>query len=184
MSDTAVDVGTRTAGLAERHPYYPNNPRFGAGRPKGALAKKPKRAQEIADEMGVDPIRWMLTLLTLDSMEVVVVNKQTGEVEMEDNLVMDRSGNLQVKGKKPKKRLAPISPDMKLSAAKDLAKYIHPALAATQVTGANDGPIMSASIDLNKLLEDPIAHAAAQALSLHMSGIEPPVETVDATPDE
>lgn len=124
------------------------------GRPLGSPLAKTKTAREIAENLGFHPVHWLVRV-ALGFMP----NADGSEDPIEDK-------------------------NMRLDAGKTVSKFLVPTLSAQAITGAEGGPIAVASIDLNKLLLDPQALEAAQNLSLHISGIEPPVETVDATPDE
>ena len=48
----------------------------------------------------------------------------------------------------------------------DLLPYIHPKLAATELTGRDGGPLASAHLDINALLADPTLAEAAQTLAI------------------
>lgn len=48
--------------------------------------------------------------------------------------------------------------------------FLLPRLSSQQITGANDGPIAVATLDVTKLMENPDMAAMAQKLSLAMSG--------------
>jgi hypothetical protein len=68
-------------------------------------------------------------------------------------------------GEDPKKR-EPISNEERMRTLRDLASYAVPKLVATQITGANDGPVAVTSLDITQLMSDPALAAAAQDLAL------------------
>lgn len=145
----------QTVPKLRKTPFQPGHPKWG-GRQKGTKNKRTKLAQDMAAELGADPVKFMLTLLASDSMQVSEVDPDTGKV------VLDAKG-------KPKKTWVPVSLEMKLDAAKSVAAYVHPKLQATQVTGANDGPIELATLDLTGVMADPKLSEAAQQLAMMMA---------------
>lgn len=131
------------------------HPRFG-GRQKGTLNKRTKFAQDLAAELKVDPVRFMLMLLNSDTVEVPVLkNPLTGEVEVGPD-------------GKPLMRQINVPLDLRLDAAKAVAPYVHPRLQATQITGQGDGPVQL-DVDVAGVLADPQAAKAAQELALKLA---------------
>jgi hypothetical protein len=122
-----------------------------AGRRPGSKNKRTRRAVEIARDMGVDPIEFLLSVVHCDTIDLATQDPVTGEV------VRDEHG-------KPVLTAHAISLDMKIDAAKSVAAYIHPKLTNTAITGADDGPIAMAGLDLTKLMADPAAQDFAMRL--------------------
>lgn len=121
--------------------FQPGHPRF-SGRKKRTAAQ----ARALADEMGVDPLEFMLSIINSDTIEQTVM----------------------VDGKKTRVEMA-IPLDTRLDAAKTVVNYLYPRLTAQQVTGKNDGPIEVAGLDITKLLQDPAMVEMAQSLAIAMS---------------
>lgn len=121
--------------------FQPGHPRF-SGRKKRTAAQ----ARALADEMGVDPLEFMLAIINSDVIEQTVI--ENGE----------------------KKRVEVAIPlDTRLDAAKTVVNYIYPRLTAQQVTGKDDGPIEVAGLDIAKLLQDPAMVEMAQSLAIAMA---------------
>lgn len=139
------------------------SPGYG-GRPQGAKNVRLKRAQEIADELGVDPIRFMLEVIDKPALQLVKVNPITGETMLDDN-------------GKPVLMWMACTMDMKMDAAKSVAKYIHPTLAATQIVGDKDNPITVQSANLSVVMSDPKLLEMAQMLALSMAQQPEPSDT-------
>jgi hypothetical protein len=79
-----------------------------------------------------------------------------------------------VTGKKSKvSTVAPI--ELLLDAAKSCVGFCHARLSATQLTGADDGPIQSVTFDMNALLANPELARQAQsvAIALAESNLDP-----------
>lgn len=74
-----------------------------------------------------------------------------------------------VKGRLPAIKGRPqhdVSDADRLDALKTLMSYMHPKLNAQTITGANDGPLAVAALDVTELLKDPELARAAQRLAL------------------
>ena len=121
--------------------FQPGHARLG-GRTKRTAAQ----ARTLADELGVDPLAYLLNLLAVDA---------TDELELATD------------GTERRVKL-PVSRELKIDISKALAGFFYPKLNSTAVSGPGDGPIETVSFDINKLLENPEAVAAAQRLSLAM----------------
>lgn len=151
--------GTESAALK---PSTPNKGSFKAGHNKlggrrpGSKNKRTKRAQELADAFGTDPVIFLLEVMTKDSVQVVLTDPITGEV-----LLDEATGQ-------PKRVWLAIPIDMRVDAAKALAPYIHPKLQATQLTGKDDGPL-DVGVDVATLLRDPAAVEAVQKVALALA---------------
>jgi hypothetical protein len=63
----------------------------------------------------------------------------------------------------------PVSADERLKAAAALAPFVMPRLQATQVTGKDDGALEVATLDLTRILADPVLARQAQDLALAMA---------------
>ena len=133
------------------HRFQEDHPRYG-GRKKKTAAQ----ARELAEQLGVDPLEYMLKLLTVDVID---------EVEID------------AKGK-PRKVKVAIGHDLKIDICKTLANFFYPRLTATQVTGANEGPLELATFDLTPLIADP--KAAEVLLQAAMLMAEHGVASIEA----
>src|SRR5579884_3299299 len=129
------------------HKFPPGHQRWG-GRRKRTAAE----ARAMAEEIGVDPLEYMLNLLTRNVV---------------DEIEIDADGN-------ERRVKVPISHLLKIDICKTLANYFYPRLTATQVSGG-DKPVAVDSLDFTQLMRDPAAFAAAQTLAIAMAtqGQEP-----------
>ena len=140
-------------GVAQRnvgHRFHEGHARFG-GRKKRTAAQ----ARALADEMGVDPLEFMLGLLKSDVIDQTVIEN----------------------GKRKKvKAVVPL--DVRLDAAKTVINYMYPRLTATQVTGADDGPVELATLDFTPILANPELSRAAQEIAMQLA--EAQIAALDA----
>lgn len=161
----AVAEDNREAGVQVPAPFkqHPGGPfqtghkRFG-GRVKGTPNKRNRLAVEMAAGFKMDPVMYMLTILNSDTVDVPLTN-DLGVV------VKDIDG-------KPVMVTLPITLEMKLDAAKNVAPYVHARLQATQVTGADDGPL-AVALPTQKILEDPAMTAKLSELALMVAESQP-----------
>ena len=140
-------------GVAQRnvgHRFHEGHPRFG-GRKKRTAAQ----ARALADEMGVDPLEFMLGLLKSDVIDQTVIENG-----------------------KQKKVKATVPLDVRLDAAKTIIGYMYPRLNATQVTGADDGPVELATLDFTPILANPELSLAAQEIAMQLA--EAQIAALDA----
>jgi hypothetical protein len=77
-----------------------------------------------------------------------------------------------------------VTAEERLKAALGLAPFVMPRLQATQVTGKNDGPIATASLDISTLLADPALVEQAQELALAMAEADRNPEPVKYIPGD
>lgn len=124
----------------------PTPHRFGPGHDKygGRRKRTAQQARDLAQQLGVDPLEYMLNLLTKDVVE---------EVEI------DADG-------KERRIKVPIGHELKIDICKTLANFFYPRLSATQVTGRDDGPVAVATLDVTAILANPELAKAAQDLAL------------------
>jgi hypothetical protein len=122
--------------------FQPGHPRY-AGRRKRTAAQ----ARALADQLGVDPLEYLLNLLTMSVLEEIQI---------------DADGN-------EKLVKVPVSHEMKIEICKTLANFFYPRLTATQVTGKDEGPIAVAQLDVTRLIQDPAMVEMAQTLALKMA---------------
>jgi hypothetical protein len=134
--EKSTDVSQSNPG----HRFEPGHPRF-SGRGKRTAAQ----ARALAQEMGIDPLQFLMEIIRSDSIEQTVVEN----------------------GKK-KRITVPIPLDMRVEAAKHVSRFCYPVLSATQVTGAGDGPVAVAQLDVTAILQNPELAKAAQDLALMM----------------
>ena len=156
------DVAVAIAGAAQRvgrgNLFQLGHPKYG-GRKKGVVNKRQKFAQQLAAEMKVDPVQFMLQVLNSNYIEIpVLANAVTGEVKLKPN-------------GQPEMQKIVVPLELRMDAAKAVAPYVYPRLHATQVTGRDDGPV-EIDLDIAAVLADPEAVAAAQSLSLRMAQAE------------
>jgi hypothetical protein len=134
--EKSVDVAQSNPG----HRFEPGHPRF-SGRGKRTAAQ----ARALAQEMGIDPLQFLMEIIRSDSIEQTVVeNGRTKRVTVT------------------------IPLEMRVEAAKHVSRFCYPVLSATQVTGADDGPVSVATLDVSAILANPELAKAAQDLALMM----------------
>jgi len=136
--------------------FVPGHPRYG-GRKKGQANRKTKRAIEMADAMGVDPVKFLLEVIAKDMVQEPVRGPN-------GQLVLGTDG-------KPQLEWVCVSLETKIDAAKAVAPYIHPKLVSKEVTGADGGPIESVHVemDIASILASPEGIEAAQQLALSLA---------------
>ena len=133
-----------TTGVAQRnvvHRFPSGHPRFGGKKKRSAA-----QARALADELGVDPLSYLLTLLASDVME---------EAEIGPN-------------GKVKRVNVPVPTSLKVDISKSILGHFYPKLNATTVTGADDGPIALATLDLTPILANPELARAAQEIAMQL----------------
>ena len=126
------------------------------GRRKGSLNRKTVAIRDLSEKLGVDPAEALLNMVRCDCMQVPVFDEATGRP------LVGEDG-------KPILKWIAFSTRQRMDAAKELLPYIAPKLAATQLTGANDGPVEVASLDLTQILSDPTLAKAAQEMALMLA---------------
>jgi hypothetical protein len=132
----------------------PNKGHFTPGHTKlGGRKKTVTKARELVTKYG-DPLTWMLRLLRDGVYDAVVIDPVTGK-----------------KTKVP--TVAPL--ELLLDCAKSCVGFCHARLSATQLTGADEGPVQSVSLDMTELLKDPELCRQAQnvAIALAESTLDP-----------
>jgi hypothetical protein len=136
----------------------PNKGRFAPGHAKlgGKRKATVARARELAGKY-TDPLVWMLRLLRDGVYDAVVIDPVTG---------------------KKSKVSTVASLELLLDAAKSCVGFVHPRLSASQLTGADEGPIQSVSLDMTELLKDPEWCRQAQSVALALAE-----SSRDAIPD-
>jgi len=134
------------------HRFEESHPRFG-----GRKKRTAQQARDLAQQLGVDPLEYMLNLLTKDVVE---------EVEID------------AKGKERRIKV-PIGHELKIDICKTLANFFYPRLSATQVTGRDEGPLAVATLDVSAILANPELAKAAQDLALAICDAETAQERAD-----
>jgi hypothetical protein len=125
-----------------------NKGHFTPGHTKiGGRKKTVSKARDLVTKYG-DPLVWMLRLLREGVYDAVVIDPVTG-----------------TKTKVP--TVAPL--ELLLDCAKSCVGFVHPKLSATQLTGADDGPIQSVHFNLDAVLNDPDLARQAQALAIQLA---------------
>jgi len=109
--------------------FEPGHPRYG-----GRQKKSSQQVKDICDEYDFDPIAFMVSLAK-DGVTTQVVIKNGKKTRVEVSVPLEMRADL----------------------AKYISRFRYPTLSATQVTGANEGPVGLATFDLNVLLADPKA---------------------------
>jgi predicted RecB family endonuclease len=129
--------------------FQPGHLRVG-GRTKRTAAA----ARSLADELGVDPLAYLLNLLAVDATE---------ELEFAAD------------GTERRVKL-PVSRELKIDISKSLAGFFYPKLNAQQITGPNEGPIevARANTELERALATPEGVEAVQKLALLMAAQDAP----------
>lgn len=135
-SKTTLGVAQRNAGQ-----FQPGHPRYG-GRKRTA-----SQVRAMAEKAGVEPMEYMLNLLTVDAVEEVQID---------------------ARGKERRVKV-PIGHETKIDICKALLNFFHPRLNATQITGANDGPVELATLDLTPIMSDPELCRAAEQVALALA---------------
>ena len=140
---TEVVKGTPGFRFQVGHPRY-------AGRQKRTAAQ----ARALADQLGIDPLDYMLRLLTVDVVEEVEITTDGTE----------------------RKIKVPVSHETKIEICKALANFFYPRLNATQVTGRDEGPIelARANTELERAMMTPEGVEAVQKLALLMAQADTP----------
>jgi len=134
------DVGIPAPVPRKPGAFAPGHARLG-GRKKGT---KSWSARAIAEETGVHPIRVLLDMM------------KTGYFPL-------------AKGEQAKDKRR-IPPELYVKVVFEATAYCTPKLSAVQLTGANNGPLAVAALDVTELMKDPALVAAAQTLALGLSG--------------
>jgi hypothetical protein len=122
-----------------------NKGHFTPGHTKvGGRKKTVTRARDLVTKYG-DPLVWMLRVLREGVYDAVVIDPVTGK----------------------KTKVATVAPlELLLDCAKSCVGFVHPKLSTTQLSGPNDGPIESMSINMDVLLQDEVWCRQAQTVAL------------------
>jgi hypothetical protein len=133
----------KPTGLAQRNAglFQPGHARYG-GRKRTA-----SQVRAMAEKAGIEPMEYMLKLLTVDVVEEVKID---------------------AKGKERRVKV-PVGHELKIDICKALLNFFHPRLNATQITGANEGPVELATLDLTPILANPELARAAQEIALALA---------------
>lgn len=121
--------------------FQPGHPRFSGRKKKGVQA-----ARELAAEMNCDPLAFLMQIINSDTIEQTVLEG----------------------GKKTRQTIT-VPLDVRIDCAKYVSRFLHPTLSATTVTGADDGPVAVAGLDMTQLMMNPDMVDAAQKLALLMA---------------
>src|ERR1039458_4930916 len=121
---------TRTIVLKALPGFQPGHLKVG-GRTKRTAAQ----ARSLADELGVDPLAYLLNLLAVDATEELEFAADGTERRVK----------------------SPVSRELKIDISKSLAGFFYPKLNAQQITGPNEGPIevARANTELERALAAP-----------------------------
>lgn len=122
--------------------FQPGHARLG-GRTKRTAAE----ARALANELGVDPLEYMLGLLAADATEELEIANDGTERRVK----------------------VPVSRELKIDISKNLANFFYPRLTATQVTGADDGPVAIVGVDISKVMQDAALVEMAQTLAIALA---------------
>ena len=125
----------------------PNKGQFKAGHTKlGGRKKTVVKARDLVTKYG-DPLVWMLRLLRDGVYDAVVI---------------DADGT--------RRKVPTVAPlELLLDAAKSCVGFVHPKLSATQLSGPDDGPIETVSINMDVLLQDEAWCRQAQSVALALA---------------
>lgn len=123
--------------------FQPGHARVG-GR-KAGLPTKTKLAAEMCAKYKFHPLEWIVQAV------------KTGVAPAPDG----------------KPGTQPVSMSDRTRLAETLLSFLLPRLSATQVTGANEGPIAVSTLDVTQLMQNPELAAAAQRVALGLIGYPP-----------
>jgi hypothetical protein len=126
------------------------------GRKKGTQNKRTRFAHDVAENMGVDPVRFLLEIVHSDALQIVVTDPITGKV------MLNPDGT-------PRRMWIAVTTQERLDASKTLIGYMYPKLQAMQITGQDGGPVEVASLDMTQILMDPELAKAAQQMALMLA---------------
>ena len=126
------------------------------GRPKGSMGKRSQYAFELAERMKVDPLTFMLEVVASTAVQVAAVNETTGEAVLNDDGTV-------------KHVWVAVPLQTRLEAAKSLMSYLYPKLAATEISGADGGPVEVATLDVAEIMANPDLAKAAQQMALMLA---------------
>ena len=120
------------------------HPRWG-GRKKRKVAE----ARALADQLQVDPLHFMLKIISSEIIEQKVIAEDGTETLVK----------------------VAVSLDTRLDAAKTVMNYLYPRLSAQQISGKDEGPVQvaRADFDITSIMNNPELCAAAQSLSLMLT---------------
>ncbi len=128
-----------------------NRGRFLAGHPRlgGKKRGTASKARDLAESMGVDPLKWLLNLLKTGTYQAVVIDETSG---------------------KKTKKTTIASGDMLTDAAKCTLQYLYPKLSGISHTGPDgEGPVETVSLNLTAILANPELCRAAETMALLMA---------------
>jgi len=129
MSEEQKTPTTSVAKKNVGHRFEIAHPRYG-----GKKRNSTQQVRDMCAEMDVDPMRFMLEIIkTGVTTQVVIENGKKKKVEVVADLAT------------------------RTDLAKYVSRFMYPTLTATAVTGADDGPLALATLDLTTLLADPKA---------------------------
>lgn len=120
------------------HRWQEGHPRYG-----GRKKRTAQMARDLADELGCDPLAFMMRIINADVIEQTVIEN----------------------GKEKRVKVA-IDLATRLDAAKNVAGYLYPRLSAQQVTGKDEGPLAVAALDVTSILSNPALADTAQQLAM------------------
>lgn len=126
-------TGNPATGWQEGHQKY-------GGRRK----RTAQMARDLADELGCDPLAFMMKIITCEVFEQTIIDE---------------------KGKEKRVKIA-VDLATRLSACRDVAGYLYPKLSAQQISGNDGGPIAVAALDVAAILANPALAETAQQLAL------------------
>jgi hypothetical protein len=130
---------TTTPAVANAGIFKPGHPRLGGRKKQTAMVRA------MAEEMGVDPMAFMLSIIKTGTyVQTTVVNGKRTRTEV----------------------TAPLETVIDL--AKYVSRFCYPTLTASEITGANDGPVQVANFDMAALLANSAAVELAQQLALSL----------------
>ena len=129
--------------------FHPGHERLG-GRKKRTAAQ----ARALAEELGIDPMSYLLHLLAVDVTEELEIKPDGTEQRVK----------------------VPVSRELKVSISQGLMNFFYPRLNTTAVTGPDEGPVLLASQNQNMsvIMSSPEAVEMAQRLALRMAESKTP----------
>jgi hypothetical protein len=130
------------------HPRYkPQGFQPGHGRFGGKKKRTAAMAREMAAELGIDPMRYLLTLVNSETMTETQIGPKGGVKRVQ----------------------VPVPQSLKVEICLAVLPFFHPRLVAKEISGPEGGPITNISVDLTQLITNPALAEQAQQLALQQA---------------
>lgn len=126
------------------------------GRRPGSISRTTWDLLQKSEQMGSDPLEALLTVIGSDAIRVPQIDPRTGKQ------AIDEWGECLY-------TWIAISTAERILACKTVLGFLFPKLASQTVTGANNGPVQVATLNITQILADPEMAKAAQRLALQIT---------------